>query len=276
MSSSPRAPVVVADSVTQLTRSCRGSVLIAGSHGGTYSAYLAARANVLGVILNDAGIGRESAGIDCLSYFENLGLPAATVSNNSSRIGDGSHMVTHGIISHVNSVAHALGCRQGESVAKCAECMRHASNMSHQPVPAYGKARFLFRRHRRKTRVWGIDSISLVRPGDSGDILVAGSHGALIGAKLPSLPSPKPIGIILNDAGVGIDSVGVSSLPVLDESGIPAATVSAATARIGDARSSWNSGILSHVNSLARSYDAAPGDMCREFVALLIRSIHSN
>ena len=56
------AGVVVADSVTKPTEAWRGAVLIAGSHGGIYAAYCAVKAGVRGVILNDAGRGKDDAG----------------------------------------------------------------------------------------------------------------------------------------------------------------------------------------------------------------------
>ena len=54
-----------------------------------------------------------------------------------------------------------------------------------------------------------------------------------------------------NDAGVGVDDAGLARLAVLDEQGIPAATVDAATARIGDGRSTYRDGLLSCVNAAA-------------------------
>ena len=50
---------------------------------------------------------------------------------------------------------------------------------------------------------------------------------------------------------IGIDEAGVSRLPALDARGIAAATVSAAGARIGDARSTYEDGVLSRVNTRA-------------------------
>ncbi len=53
----------VADSVTRLGSEHVGAVLIAGSHGGIYAAWLAAKAGLRAVILNDAAVGLECAGI---------------------------------------------------------------------------------------------------------------------------------------------------------------------------------------------------------------------
>ena len=51
------------DSVTHLEAAHRGAVVHAASHGGLYAAAYAAGKGVAAIILNDAGIGREQAGI---------------------------------------------------------------------------------------------------------------------------------------------------------------------------------------------------------------------
>ena len=63
-----------------------------------------------------------------------------------------------------------------------------------------------------------------------------------------------------HDAGGGADDYGFSRLPALDGEGVIAATVAASSARIGDARSAWESGIISHANALALAAGIAPGD----------------
>ena len=80
----------LASTVTKLGPECAGTVVVGGSHGGTYAGYLAARARAGAVILNDAGIGKDDAGIGCLGYCDALGMAAATVSHMSARIGEAS------------------------------------------------------------------------------------------------------------------------------------------------------------------------------------------
>ena len=75
---------------------------------------------------------------------------------------------------------------------------------------------------------------------------------------------------VFNDAGVGIDGAGITRLPALAARGIPAATVDWRTARISDARSCWNTGILSHVNSLAAALGARPGQSAPVFADLVV------
>ena len=55
--------IQVADSITKLGSQLRGTVLVAASHGGRFCGYLAALAGLRGVIFNDAGVGKDNAGL---------------------------------------------------------------------------------------------------------------------------------------------------------------------------------------------------------------------
>ena len=264
ISASPEAPITIADSVTKLTNAHAGTVLIAGSHGGRFAAYVAARAGVRGVILCDAGVGKDRAGIACLDYFDLLGRPAATVAHTSARIADAADIRARGRVSHVNRAAAALGCAPGEPVAEAAARMTAAGPPVKAPPP-YAEARFPLLIEPGRPEVWGLDSISLLGPQDQGRIIVAGSHGGLVGGRAVLGWSCRPRGAVFNDAGVGADRAGIARLAVLDAEGIAGATVDCRTARIGDARSTWAEGVLSHVNRIAADHGVAPGETCRQF-----------
>src|SRR5258708_8960336 len=105
----------VVDSATQLDQSARGAVAVCGSHGGLYAAWLAANARVRAVVLNDAGIGRHSAGIAGVAWLGGLGIAACSVDYRSARIGDGADMLANGIVSMTNDVAASHGCLPGHS-----------------------------------------------------------------------------------------------------------------------------------------------------------------
>ena len=126
--------IAVASTVTKLAASDNGKVLIGASHGGVYAGYLAAKIGCRGVILNDAGVGKDRAGLGSLEYLARLGLPAATVSHMSARIGDGADTAANGVISHVNAIAAALGCTVGQTAIDCAVRMtRHPSSVAAAP-----------------------------------------------------------------------------------------------------------------------------------------------
>ena len=65
-------------SITKLHENIEGLVLVSGSHGGVYPAYLAAKSGIRGVVFNDAGGGLDDAGYGSLPYLDDLGIPAAT------------------------------------------------------------------------------------------------------------------------------------------------------------------------------------------------------
>src|ERR1700722_5300056 len=102
--------VVLADSVTRLGPEDGGKVLIGASHGGLYAANIAVRAGLRAVILNDAGLGKDGAGIAGLAYLDEFGMAAATIGYDTARIGDGRDMAARGVISRVNAAAARLGC----------------------------------------------------------------------------------------------------------------------------------------------------------------------
>jgi hypothetical protein len=263
----PAAPprIIAVDTITKLDPSHRGQVVIAASHGGEYAGYCAARGGVRAVIFNDAGIGKDRAGIGSLPYLDGLGIVAATVRHLSCRIGDGADMREHGIVSHVNEGASRLGCAPGQSVAECATNML-AAPLSDIPVPARAESRFVIRDTPGQPRVVAMDSASLVEDGDVGSIVIAASHGALIGGQADKAIGRDVLAAVFSDAGVGKDRVGISRLPALDRRAIAAATVSAESARIGDGRSVYEEGVLSHVNETARAMGIAPGMSVRDFV----------
>ncbi|MBM3569694.1 MAG: hypothetical protein FJX46_13190 [Alphaproteobacteria bacterium] len=256
----------VSPSATKLGPECNDAVVICGSHGGLIVGWLAAKAGVRAVILSDAGIGREGAGIAALAQLQAVGMAAATVAHDSARIGDGQDMAARGRISRVNEAAAALGVTAGMAVGAAAERLRRAPKPFGQ-VPEPVESRFLL--EDGPIKIWGIDSASLVRPEDAGQVVLTGSHGALLGGK-PETAIAQPVrACLFNDAGIGIDQAGVSRLPALDGRGIAAATLDAVSCRIGDARSAWEDGVVSRVNRAAEAMGARVGmttkEICRRF-----------
>jgi hypothetical protein len=260
--------VLVVDSITKLGPNAAGAVAIAASHGGVYPAYLAAAAGLRGVVLHDAGVGLDEAGVACLDYLDALGRPAATVAHTSARIGDGRDLACRGVVSRVNATAAGLGCVAGMAAVDCARRFESAA-VSATVAPPQPESRFVLRSESGEPPVIGLDSISLVCSGDESAVLVSGSHGGLLGGVAASALRVDAIAAIYNDAGVGVDQAGISRLAALDRRGVPAATVDAFTARIGSARSTWETGVVSHVNRGAAALGGRPGMGCRELVAIV-------
>ncbi|MBK8894356.1 MAG: hypothetical protein IPN64_09905 [Propionivibrio sp.] len=91
----------------------------------------------------------------------------------------------------------------------------------------------------------------LVRPGDNGKIVVVGSHAALHAPDPRLALAVDACAAFFHDAGCRGEPEGISRLPVLDRRSIPTAAVDHRTARIGDARSMWESGVISFCNAAA-------------------------
>ena len=261
--------ILTLDTATKLDQGHRGAVVVCGSHGGVYPAYLAARAGLRAVLLNDAGVGLDRAGLGCLAYCQALGMAAATVAHDSARIGDGEDMRRRGRISHVNQVATGLGCAPGQKVEVALEALVRAPAWQGDP-PAYREGRQVVREAPGAPRVICMDSASMVEPADAGQIVITGSHGAML-ASMPQLVlQVDALAALFNDAGIGIDDAGITRLPALDRHGIAAATVDAMTARIGDGLSTYRDGVLSRVNEAARRRGARPGMRAQDLVAALL------
>jgi len=95
--------------------------------------------------------------------------------------------------------------------------------------------------------------------------VLTASHGALLGGDAASAVKYDVLACAYNDAGVGIDDIGISRLPALDQRQIAAVTVDCRTARIGDVRTMWQGGVISHLNETARRLDVAAGNSLRSF-----------
>ena len=263
------APVLIADSITRVGTDAAGAVAVNGSHGGIYAAYLAAKLRVASAVFNDAGVGRDQAGIAGLDYLAGLGIPAAAVGHETARIGDGSDMMARGIITHANSPAIALGCHPGMACWDAAAALQRAGPSLREPPPALEAAFLLIA---EAPVAWALDSASLVGAAQVGTIVVTGSHGGLLGGRPETALKIDAFAALFNDAGIGIDEAGVTRLPALDGRGIAAGTVAATSARIGDARSTYEDGILTRVNQRAAALGLGPGMTAREFVEIVRRT----
>jgi len=261
-------PILTADSITRIGPEAAGAVVVNGSHGGVYAAYLAGKLRVAAAIFNDAGVGRDQAGIAGLDYLEGFGIPAAAIGHSTARIGDGPVMMARGLLTHANASARALGCRPGMACRHAAALLQQRAPSGREPPPEREGAFVLVA---DAPAAFALDSASLVGSEHIGAVVVTGSHGGLLGGRPDTALKYDAFAALFNDAGIGIDEAGVTRLPALDARGIAAGTVAAASARIGDARSTYADGILSRVNARAGAFGLAPGMGAREFVAITRR-----
>jgi hypothetical protein len=115
----------VVDSITQLDEHDQGCIAVSGSHGGVSSARYALAACPLLSVFNDAGGGKDDAGLAALALLQAQGLAACTVAHASARIGDAQSTLDDGIINHVNAAAARMGIAAGQCCVDAVTAIRN-------------------------------------------------------------------------------------------------------------------------------------------------------
>lgn len=253
-------------SVTDLTPACAGAHVVVGSHGGAITARYAFVHGVASVIFHDAGIGRDAAGVQSLALLDAAGIPAAAVGHMTARIGDPADMLLRGRITRFNHAAAALGA-QGEMAADALAALFARSPMPRVPPDlALPPAP-------RRVELGGavaLDTASDLGHADDGRVVVTGSHGGIPGNLGVRAAKATPAFIAFNDAGRGIEDAGVRRLPLLAAQGIAAVAVDAMSAAIGDAVSSYETGVISVANDVAVGLGILPGLRLKDLVDRLV------
>jgi hypothetical protein len=108
--------VVLMDSISSVADDDAHEVVVSGSHGGRSSAQFALQQPLEVCFLNDAGVGKDDAGIAALSMLDDVGRACATYDSNTARIGDAADALECGVVSRVNRTAAARGFKVGERV----------------------------------------------------------------------------------------------------------------------------------------------------------------
>lgn len=105
-----------------------------------------------------------------------------------------------------------------------------------------------------------VNSITLLGPGDRGCVAIAASHGGLYPAYLAAKIGLR--GVIVSDAGGGLEGSGIAGLAYLDRFNLPAAAVAITSARIGDGEDLFDRGVISAVNRTAAAAGCTQGMPC--------------
>jgi uncharacterized protein YunC (DUF1805 family) len=212
-------------------------------------------------------VGLDGFGISGLWYLDAMGIPAATASHSSARVGDAESMFDTGHLSYVNHWAEYLDCRPGMSVRTAIEILVTWDGS----LPEDGGVR-----ERRETvyengggAIVAMDSIRFAEEGDRNrNVVCVGSHGGVTAGEYAIEARPK--GFVSSDGGIGRDNAGIAGLGMLDQVGIPGAAVSVHSARIGVGRSTYEDGIISSVNESAADLGIRSGMRARDAAALML------
>lgn len=108
------------DSIGYVRELHAGTVIVSGSHGGTSAAgyILNLQQLPLAAFFNDAGRGKNDAGVAGLVLLNQRGVIAATYSHLSARIGDAADGLASGILTALNDAAASAGLQPGWSVQR--------------------------------------------------------------------------------------------------------------------------------------------------------------
>jgi len=113
--------IVVADSAAGMDEKFKGDVFVDGSHCGQNVGEMTIHNKMGAMIGNDAGMGKNKAGIAALKMCDEHGIPAAAVAAMSAKIGDGMSTYKDGQISVANETAKKLGVSAGMSAKEAAD-----------------------------------------------------------------------------------------------------------------------------------------------------------
>ena len=113
VATAPKGRVLLVDSITKVAADDHGAHVVSASHGGASSGEFALETSLASVFFNDAGVGKNRAGILALDMLQARGVAAGAISHESGRIGDSMDMWENGVISHANALAVAAGLKPG-------------------------------------------------------------------------------------------------------------------------------------------------------------------
>lgn len=260
--------VVLLDSLGDLQVSNTRPILVCGSHcgGNRNLARQVKNCHVKAVFLNNAGIGKNQAGVRGLTHYGAENIIACAVDHNSAEIGVARDTLESGNISHTNPQADAVGIQIGDTViealAKISNCIAFPSSVQKsehneslikdEAQDSGGKVDL---KKQMQTQIDGVsitvsDSITFLNETNSGDIVVCGSHGGLSAGDYAQKRRVKAV--FFNDAGIGKHNAGAKSLEPLNDAGILACTVDCMSAEIFNGQDVLDNGIISVCNQLAK------------------------
>lgn len=274
--------IVLLDSLGDVNSDNICPILVCGSHcgdDGTFARKLV-KCNVKAVFLNNAGIGKNKAGIKGLAFYNDYDIIACAVDNYSAEIGVANDTWESGIISHSNKKAEDLGLQKGETVQEAVS--KIITYITAFPIPSLhsnlefvqsndvtGLNASVNKQKLTQTQIHGVaitvaDSITFLNENNVGDILVCGSHGGVSAGEYAQKYKLKAV--VFNDAGIGKNNAGIKSLDSLNEAGILACTVDCMSAEIFNGQDVLANGIISVCNQQAQSRNVHEGMAVQEAI----------
>lgn len=258
--------IILLDSLGDLNANNASPILVCASHCGDNGVFARKlkSSRVKAVFLNNAGIGKNQAGISGLSHYQAENILACAVDHNSAEIGVARDTWESGIISHTNSIAEEAGIQPGDSVQEAVARIINiidtpsltTENKPFESTVVENKESKVELKKQAKVQIDGVtitvtDSITFLNESNAGDIVVCGSHGGVSAGHYAQKHRLKAV--FFNDAGIGKNNAGIKSLDSLSDAGILACTVDCMSAEIFNGQDVLENGIISVCNQLAKT-----------------------
>jgi hypothetical protein len=117
-------------------------------------------------------------------------------------------------------------------------------------------------------KIWATPGTTAIRETVSNDVICSGANSSRVMSDGVIRMSAK--GAIANDAGIARNNSAVEGVMILGERGIPAASVSTLSARLGEGLSTWNDGVISVVNPAAAARGVTVGMTAKQAARLML------
>lgn len=111
-----QSTIVLIDLITEIQPDDSGRLVISGSLAGVSVVEYVLHCAPAAVFFNDAGVGKDGAGIAALTLLNQKGIAAGAVAHTSARIGDAADSYESGILSYLNDIAMDKGLVVGEKL----------------------------------------------------------------------------------------------------------------------------------------------------------------
>ena len=220
------------------------------------------------VIATDGGIGKDEAGISGLRHGETIGVPVAAIAAMSAETSNGRSTLL-GEISRANAQARALGVETGMPAYEAASLLADAPAGRPIPTERGGEAGPVVVEETPNGRIWASPGTTSVTEPVPNDIVCSGANSSRVMSDGVLRIQAK--GAIANDAGIAKNNTAVEGVRLLAEHGVPAASVSTMSARLGEGLSTWNDGIISVRNEVAAERGVSVGMTAQEAARLMLQ-----
>ncbi len=244
-------------------------VVVVGSYCGLRVLAPIFTDGVKAVIATDGGIGKDEAGISGLKHGETIGVPVAAIAAMSAETSNGRSTLL-GEISRANAQARALGVEPGMVAYEAAALLAEAPAGKPIPTQRGGEAGPVVVEETPNGRIWASPGTTAIREQIPDDVVCSGANSSRVMSDGVLRMAAK--GAIANDAGIAKNDSAVEGVMLLAEHGIPAASVSTMSARLGEGLSTWNDGTISTLNEVAGGLGIRVGMTAKEAARLMLSS----